>query len=220
MKSAENLFAKRGYDGVSVRDIANAAGVNSALVGYYFGGKEGLLAEVYTRRCEALREKRAQLLAEHSADGRAPELEEILDAFITPSLESARDEDGSRTFPHIRAVLSAENSSLLETLVAQNFDEASKMFVKALGKCLPHLSREEVLWRYHFLLGTIYYTVTGPHRVKTLSRGRCDPSDPVATKSELIPFLVAGFNAPPTIRQPQQKKKKRGRALLNGVIHA
>ena len=41
--SAERLFADRGFDGVSVRDIAKAAGVNSALVGYYFRGKEGLL---------------------------------------------------------------------------------------------------------------------------------------------------------------------------------
>ena len=41
MASAERLFADRGFDGVSVRDIANAAGVNSALVGYYFRSKEG-----------------------------------------------------------------------------------------------------------------------------------------------------------------------------------
>lgn len=171
---------------------------------------------MYARRCRELREKRAQLLAGYCAGGQTPNLEQILDAFIAPSLESARDQDGGATYPHIRAVLSAENSSLLEALVAQNFDEASKMFVKALGKCLPHLSREEVLWRYHFLLGTIYYTVTGPHRIKTLSRGRCNPSDPAATKSELIPFLVAGFMAPPAAKP----EKKRGRARSNGAMRA
>ncbi len=36
------LFAQQGPDGTSVRQIADAAGVNSALVSHYFGGKEGL----------------------------------------------------------------------------------------------------------------------------------------------------------------------------------
>ncbi|MCQ2008684.1 MAG: forespore capture DNA-binding protein RefZ [Sporolactobacillus sp.] len=41
--SALKLFNMSGYDGVSVRAIASDAGVNIALVSYYFGGKQGLL---------------------------------------------------------------------------------------------------------------------------------------------------------------------------------
>jgi AcrR family transcriptional regulator len=52
--AAENLFALHGYQGVSVRAIAAAAGVNWSLLGYYFRGKEGLLFEVYRRHCNAL----------------------------------------------------------------------------------------------------------------------------------------------------------------------
>jgi len=36
------LFAKKGYDGTSVKDIADKANVNISLVSYHFGGKEGL----------------------------------------------------------------------------------------------------------------------------------------------------------------------------------
>jgi AcrR family transcriptional regulator len=196
VQSAERLFAERGFDGVSVRDIANEAQVNSALVGYYFRGKEGLLAEVYTRHCKPLNAERTRLLKECSSRGRSPSLEEILGAFIRPSLEATGDGHGKHSFSRLRAILSAENSSLLEQLVAQNFDESSKAFVNALCRCLPHLSGEDVFWRFHFLLGTIYYTATGPHRIKTLTKGRCDPSDPLATSEELIPFLAAGFRAP------------------------
>jgi len=40
---AERLFAERGFDGTSVRDIAHEAGVNIAMISYYFGSKEKLM---------------------------------------------------------------------------------------------------------------------------------------------------------------------------------
>ena len=40
------LFAQHGYDGVSIRDIAKAAGVNLGAVTYHFGSKESLFGEV------------------------------------------------------------------------------------------------------------------------------------------------------------------------------
>lgn len=79
LQHAELLFAEHGFTGVSVRDISTAAGVNSALVGYYFGGKQGLLAEVYTRHCVPLNLERARLLKEAQAAG------SVLEMFCTPS---------------------------------------------------------------------------------------------------------------------------------------
>ena len=43
IKTAELLFAERGFDGTSVRDIAHEAGVNIAMISYYFGSKEKLM---------------------------------------------------------------------------------------------------------------------------------------------------------------------------------
>jgi len=207
--SAERLFAERGFDGVSVRDIANDAKVNSALVGYYFRGKEGLLAEVYTRHCEPLKRERARLLSEFRANGKDATLEQILEAFIRPSLEARQGSEQGRSFTRLRAILSAENSLLLEKLVTQNFGEANRSFIDALGKCLPHLTREDVFWRFHFLLGATYYTATGPHRIRTLSKGKCDPSNPEATTVELIFFAAAGFRAPCSGRNVERKIAKR-----------
>jgi len=42
------LFAERSYNSVGIRDIATAAGVNSAMISYYFGGKSGLLREIFS----------------------------------------------------------------------------------------------------------------------------------------------------------------------------
>jgi AcrR family transcriptional regulator len=207
--SAERLFAERGFNGVSVRDIANDAGVNSALVGYYFGGKKGLLSEVYTHHCTPLNQERMRLLKEFSKAENGPTLEQVLEAFIRPSLEVTVDHHGRSSFTRLRAILSGENSALLEELIAENFDQSSRTFVEALQKCLPHLNREDILWRFHFLLGAIYYTGVGPHRIRELSKGRCNPSDPVASADELIPFLAAGFRAPGVMRSSRHIPRKR-----------
>ena len=131
IESAEHLFAKRGYDGVSVRDIANDAKVNSALVGYYFRGKEGLLAEVYTRHCEPLTRERARLLSEFSTGKKGPSLKQVLHAFIGPSLEAGQGSEAGRTFSRLRAILSAENSMLLEQLVVYRCSERLPPKVKS-----------------------------------------------------------------------------------------
>ncbi len=46
LKAAGDLFAARGYEGTSVKDICESAGVNVSLVSYHFEGKEGLYRAV------------------------------------------------------------------------------------------------------------------------------------------------------------------------------
>ena len=48
------LFAAKGLNGVSVRELASAAGVNLSMISYYFGGKEGLYAAVLTQQFAVL----------------------------------------------------------------------------------------------------------------------------------------------------------------------
>lgn len=45
--SARELFAQKGFYGVSVRDITGAAGVNTSMISYYFGGKDGLYEAIF-----------------------------------------------------------------------------------------------------------------------------------------------------------------------------
>jgi AcrR family transcriptional regulator len=50
IRAAEELFAKNGFDGTSVRDIAQHANVNVAMISYYFGSKEALFESIVTNR--------------------------------------------------------------------------------------------------------------------------------------------------------------------------
>lgn len=52
--AATKLFAEKGYAGVSIRQLGEEAGVNSAMISYYFGSKEGLYESVITAQYESL----------------------------------------------------------------------------------------------------------------------------------------------------------------------
>ena len=54
---AEELFATKGYEATTVRDIAVAAGVNLAMISYYFGSKEKLLEALFKERMSLTKER-------------------------------------------------------------------------------------------------------------------------------------------------------------------
>lgn len=54
LEIGRTVFAERGYDGTSVEEIAERAGVSKPVVYEHFGGKEGLYAVVVDREMQLL----------------------------------------------------------------------------------------------------------------------------------------------------------------------
>src|SRR6218665_703639 len=53
---AEELIAKKGFEGTSVRDISSKAGINVAMISYYFGSKEKMMSYLYQYRVQRTKE--------------------------------------------------------------------------------------------------------------------------------------------------------------------
>lgn len=53
---AERVFSDLGFDGASTRTISGEAGVNMAMLNYYFGSKEGLFLAVFNRKINSFKE--------------------------------------------------------------------------------------------------------------------------------------------------------------------
>ncbi len=195
LKSAEALFAAKGFREVSVREIAAHAGVNSALVGYYFRGKQALFNEVYRSHAAPLAQERMKRLAAVTGKNRKPSLEEVLKAWIMPWLRIGMDSHDRAIHVRFTANLSTERweHTNKAALFSQRMHTA---FVNALRRCLPYLSNETLAWRLHFLMGAITFGLRIPGPLRAYSRGRCDPEDMEMLFEQVLPFAVSGFTAP------------------------
>jgi AcrR family transcriptional regulator len=66
IETAEKLFAERGFDGTSVRDIADEAGINVAMISYYFGSKEKLMEALFELRVGSVKLRVESLIKDES----------------------------------------------------------------------------------------------------------------------------------------------------------
>jgi AcrR family transcriptional regulator len=195
LDAAEELFAEHGYDGVTLRRIATAAGVDVALASYHFGKKLDLFQAVFQRRAATLNESRLEALSEcrRKAGRKGPSVEQIIEAFLRP-LELAQ-ETGDEGWRHYLALIAYINNSPYwgPRMMSQLFDELVQEFIDALRKALPGARDEDIYWCYHNLSGALTLTLANTGRIDKLSRGKCKSADFQAAYDHMIPFTAAGF---------------------------
>jgi AcrR family transcriptional regulator len=194
--AAERLFSERGIDAVSLREITTAAGVNSAAAHYHFGSKEAVLQELFALRARPIAERREELLGKLKLDkaGR-PVLEDVLVAFLRPALEALNTPDGL-AFSMMRARMAFEREEVRREALGKAFNRSSEMALKALSSALPKLPAKSLHWRFHFLLGTMVYTMAMPGRIESITQGSINTGDAAAALAQLVRFAAAGFRAP------------------------
>ncbi len=84
LDAAEDLFARRGFDGTSIQQIGDAAGVARSTPAYFFGGKQALYESVLARVVARAREAMARAYAEGDG-GRSPE--DAVESFVGALLD-------------------------------------------------------------------------------------------------------------------------------------
>ena len=190
-RSAERLFAAHGFHGVSIRDIADEAGVPLALVGYYFGPKADLYHTIFRERTGYIQE-RLQILAQVQRDSPpAFLLDEIVRAFVLPVLEVAATPDG-RVFLRLMARGMTDQFAEDEALIRELFDPLAHAFIDTLAVALPQASRGTLAWCYQFALGALLHHVIDA-RVERLSLGANHPGDGATAGPLLMRFIAAGI---------------------------
>lgn len=162
--AAARLFAERGFDSVSVRDICGLTGANIAAVNYHFGSRDGLLTLVTLSYLQPLIEERlARLDGIERKGAKGMLIEEVIEAFVRPLLTQVRKVELPEElyFKIVGRVFSAQGSGLPGP-VNDLLGQASDRFIRAFGKTLPALAGDEVQCRYHFMAGGLVHLLTLP----------------------------------------------------------
>jgi AcrR family transcriptional regulator len=207
---AETLFATRGYDAVSFRDLTQEAGVSLSAIHYHFGSKAGVLSEIFARRASLLTKRRIDLLeAARRYQGGPLALESILDAFVRPAFEVTLG-DRDELFNRLRARVSLETSEVTREIMRRAFDETDLIFIAELGRALPELSEEDIQWRFHFLVGAMLYTMSDSGQLEGLSGGRCLPRQLDLALANLALTFSSLFRAPALVAHTPAKLGHRG----------
>lgn len=190
--AAERLFAQHGYHAVSIRQIAQTAGVPLALVGYYFGPKHELFHAIFEHWQGTAKARLERLDSVLDAPGPDRSLERVVEAFVRPVLAQRASEEGEYYAQLVARELGFQTPEATRVLT-DYFDPLANRFIDALMAVRPGHGRACAAWAYQFALGALLHHISDI-RVGRLSAGLSTPNDPQAAPL-LIRFLSAGIDA-------------------------
>ncbi len=193
---AEDLFSKHGFHGVTVREAAKEAGVDTALLHYYFGTKKGLFDAVFVRRAEVVNRDRLDALNRYEREHRgAMTPEGAIAAFLEPVF--IWQAKGGPGWKHYFALVAQANANPVwggETMT-RYFDPVIQRLVELLRAALPGATDGQLYWAYHNLSGALTLTLGETGRLDRLSGGMCRSGDLEAAYGHMVAFAAAGFRA-------------------------
>jgi len=196
LDAAEDLFSKHGFYGVTIREVAREAGVDTALVHYYFGAKRGLFDAVFLRRAEVWNNERVDAINRYAAEmGEGMTLEGLFEAFLRPPFQWSMK--GGPGWKHYSALVAQTNANPTfggETM-ARYYDPAIRRLIELIKRVLPEAREVDLYWAYHNLSGALTLTLGETGRLDRLSGGLCRSGDLESACDYMIRFAAAGFRA-------------------------
>jgi len=199
LDSAEKIFARKGFDATSLRDITGEARVNLAAVNYHFQTKESLITAVLARRLDEVNARRLEMLEDciKRAGSASPRLEAVLEAFYRPPLEVGLGENPELAMAITRLLgrVYAEPERWIEDIFEQHLQPVAERFISVLRRSLPGLPDQEFFWRLHFGIGAMAHTMIHLHLLDRLSGGWCNTKDYRLVLRQMVTFVAAGFRA-------------------------
>lgn len=189
VQASIRLFGDRGFSGTSMRSIADAAGVNLASMNYHFGSKAQLFAETFQHCAAPLNAERIRRLDALEGSDNEPSVAGIVRVFLDVGVI------GDATWSRFAAHIFVEPDEFARPLLKETFAPTAARFLQALAKALPHLPRQVLALRFHFLIGSMLHLVRFEAPIE-FQEGQGEPSGSVNSIEELVSFVVAGLSEP------------------------
>jgi AcrR family transcriptional regulator len=196
LDAAEELFSKHGVSGVTLRDIAQLADVDTALLHYYFDAKRGIFEAVLARRAAILHYETVEGLSRYEREAQDNvTIEGAIGAYVRPIFRLGRT--GGREWRNYCALVLqlANNEEWAAETVATYFDPMAMRLVEVMRKALPTASDADLHWCYQLLAKALTLTFALDGGIERLSGGACRAGDLDALEPRMVRFVAAGIGA-------------------------
>lgn len=197
LSAAERLFAQKGVEKTSTREITAEAGVNVASVNYYFRSKDALAEEIFVRLAERMTSTRLAELSAYTqsatARGEKLRIEALVTCFIRPYFEPIHT---GQLFTRFVLQHRLEPNEMTRRVYEQYMDPFALKFIEALCRTDTRVPRAEWIWRYTLMTGTVLLAITDTkagNRLATLSQGLVDAARGSELRDHLTDFLCAAL---------------------------
>ena len=139
--AAEELFAEKGFNHTSIRDITEKAACNLAAVNYHFHGKENLYIEVFLLHMSTIRNMRINAVRDFlSNNSKEKTLEDLIQLFAVTFLEPFLEESGGQKLMELM-MRERYDSHLPQHMFTEKIIQPVKSIMKeALSQIYPELS--------------------------------------------------------------------------------
>ena len=198
LDAAESLFADKGFNGTSLREITSLAEVNLAAVNYHFGSKKELIKAVMSRYLDELAPKLESALKVIGQQEHQPTLKDVFSTFTAPLLSlNVFRENGTAIFLQLIGRGYTDSQGFLRWFITTQYPGVINYFVQAVHKAYPELTAEDIFWRLHFVMGTVVFTMSSSDALMDIAASDFDNEINIEGVIEkLIPYIAAGVSAP------------------------
>jgi AcrR family transcriptional regulator len=197
LDASERLFADRGYDGTSLRDIAIQAKQHLALSTYHFGTKERLFEEVLQRRAAEMEAIRLAALGriDLSSLSASDAVRALIEAYSLPMIRASYG--ASRQWQaHVRLLSQLISVKRWVPLIQKYYDHCGLQFISRLEEALPNVDRNALLDSFSFMISNMLYVCSYTNRFNNTKGHKLSAQeDFAAVTTNFIRFTHAGFMA-------------------------
>lgn len=194
LDAAERLFAERGYEGASVRDIAKAAGSQIASISFHHVSKETLFERVVERRASELSQLRLDALTALKTRNEPLTLEAVLSAFLRPYLEKAGAGD-PQWLAYARLVAFVSADTRWHKISERCFDPTAGLFIAEIAQLFPDADRSTIAASFIFSVSAMLSLSTSTWRIDALSATADNQRAMNRLANELVRYCEAGMRA-------------------------
>ena len=198
IEAAGELFAARGFDGTSVRAIAEHASANIAAVNYHFGSKDNLYAETLHAAVLSVSNAGLRLWLEDEIRFQTPKdyaaliryiVRERFHTYFSPALPAWHTQILLRSF--------LEPSPALQALVRKVFEPDLEVLRTILRRAHPAFTEEEAMFCAFSLIGQIaFYGFAQAPLLVLLEKSEYDPNFLDSAAEHVARTLLAVLELP------------------------